>query len=99
MSELSDAIAVTGATTGQNVLSVELTLANLTQQQRAALATFVGTLGWPYNTSHIRSISLARAPGPNAPIFCSVEGYRVIAADAAAITAHTAGQGVLLGKA
>lgn len=98
MSDLSDAIAVTGAATGKVVSTAVVTIP-LSAAQRTALVTFVQTLTqWPGNASHIQSLVLSR--NENNAIIATLTGYIVSTDAATALAAKTAGTvGTILGTA
>lgn len=93
MADLDDAVAATGATSGAVISRAAIQVPNLTAPQKAALVTFVQSLGaaWPGNAAHIESIQINRQPGPVRNISVFLEGFVVHADAAAAVTQKTAG--------
>lgn len=104
MPNLSDAINVTGATTGKVVSYLQAAPTVLTAAQRSALATFVGTLQtagtgtdgrtqsgppWPGQAGNIWSLSLARQDGAPGNVACSVGGLVVYNDATAAVNGTT----------
>lgn len=90
---LADAIAVTGATTGQVPCEVEVTIPDLTAAQKTALLAFVTSLGtaWPGSPGNLWGISINRRSLAATKIDCSLRGVVVHANAAAAIAGQTAG--------
>jgi hypothetical protein len=99
MSDLSDAISVTGAIAGK-VLSTAVVTIPLSAGQRTALVTFVQTLTqWPGQPSHIQSLVVSRDPTTGG-LVATLTGYIVSPDAATALAAKTAGSVVnILGSA
>ena len=76
---LSDAIAITSATSGKVLAEATVAVPSLNTAQKTALASFVTSLGasWPGNAAHILNISLYRVAGSPNSIGAVLQGLIV----------------------
>lgn len=96
MSALTDAIAVTGATTGQAISQLSVTVNGLTAAQRTALVNFIATLPqWTQPTGNISELHVYRLPGQPTVINAVIRGFWVHASGNAAAAARSQVEDIL----
>jgi hypothetical protein len=82
---ITDAVAITGATSGKAITEKEVTTPALTTAQITALVSFIGTLGtWPGGPNNVLALSIFRSSANPALIFATVRGLIVYASGTAA---------------
>lgn len=97
---LSDAIQVTGATSGKVLSEYSITVNALTNPQKTAVVNFITSLGaWPGVAGHIFGVTVARTYANPNTISCTISGFIVHNDGDSAVNARSADDKYnLLGK-
>lgn len=90
MPSLSDAIAITSATSGTVLATQTVSVGPLTGPQKTALLSFITSLGLSIPSANVLQVAVSRVPGSPNVINASVTGLVVPASAAAAITGRAA---------